>query len=81
MVILTMNFQINIKKLKIKKIMNIFFYLEIDGNTNFMWFYYRLIVHQRSSNYNRCKLYKIMMVLDGVSNDNKTTWNLNHHQL
>jgi hypothetical protein len=30
-----------------------------------------LIVHQRSSNYNRCKLYKILMVLDGASNNNK----------
>jgi hypothetical protein len=30
-----------------------------------------MIVHQRLSNYNRCKLYKILMVLDEVSNDNE----------
>jgi hypothetical protein len=34
-------------------------------------FYYRLIVHQIPSNYNCCKLYKILIVLDGVSNDNE----------
>jgi hypothetical protein len=44
------------KKLKKKKILM---------NT-FLW-----IVHQRPSNYNRYKLYKILMVLDGISNDNE----------
>jgi hypothetical protein len=32
-------------------------------------FHCRLVVHQRPSNYN-CKLYKILMVLDRISNDN-----------
>jgi hypothetical protein len=41
---------------------------------------YRLMVIQRPSNYNRRKLYKILMVLDGVPNDNEIAWNLNHHQ-
>jgi hypothetical protein len=50
--------------------MDMFFYLKIDGDSNFMQFHYRLIVHQRPSNYNRYKLYKILMVLDGVSNNN-----------
>jgi hypothetical protein len=30
-----------------------------------------LILHQRPLNYTHCKLYKILMVLDGVLNDNK----------
>jgi hypothetical protein len=50
-----------------------FFYLYIDGDSNFMQFYYRLIVHQRLPNYNCYELYKILMVLDGVSNDNEIT--------
>jgi hypothetical protein len=29
------------------------------------------IVHKKPSNYNRCKLYKFLIVLDGVSNDNE----------
>jgi hypothetical protein len=45
-----------------------------------MQFYYRLIVHQRPLNYNRCKLYKILMILDGVLNDNEIARNLNHDQ-
>jgi hypothetical protein len=32
-----------------------------------------LIVQQRPSNYNSCKLYKILMVFDGISNDNEIT--------
>jgi hypothetical protein len=30
-----------------------------------------LIVHQIPSNYNSYKLYKTLMILDGVSNDNQ----------
>jgi hypothetical protein len=43
------------------------------GHLNFMQFHYRLIVHQRSLNYNRYKLYKILMVLDEISNNNEIT--------
>jgi hypothetical protein len=50
-----------------------FLYLYIDGDSNFMQFHYRLIVHQRSSNYNRCKLYKILMILDEILNYNEIT--------
>jgi hypothetical protein len=50
--------------------MNIILYLYIDGDLNLMQFHYRLIVHQRLSNYNHCKLYKILIVIDGASNDN-----------
>jgi hypothetical protein len=46
-----------------------FFYLWIDSVSNFTQFHYRLIVHQRSLNFNRCKLYKILMVFDALSND------------
>jgi hypothetical protein len=60
--------------------MDIFFYLYIDGDSNFMQFYYRLTVHQRPSSYNCYKLYKILIVLDGVSNDNEIARNLNHYQ-
>jgi hypothetical protein len=63
-----------------KKLIDIFFYLYIDDDSTFIQFYYRLIVHQRPSNYNHYKLYKILMVLDEVSNDNEIALNLNHHQ-
>jgi hypothetical protein len=32
-----------------------------------------LIVHQKPLNWNRCKLYKKLMVFDGLSNDNEIT--------
>jgi hypothetical protein len=35
---------------KIKKIIDVFFYFYIGGHSNFMQFYYRLIVHQRPLN-------------------------------
>jgi hypothetical protein len=45
-----------------------------------MQFHYRLIVHQKPSNfhimYNGFKL----TVFDGLSNDNKIVWNVNDHQ-
>jgi hypothetical protein len=60
--------------------MGMFFYLYIDGDSNFIQFYYRLILHQGS-----LKFYIIynsynLMIFDGLSNDNEITWNLNHHQ-
>jgi hypothetical protein len=33
-----------------KQYINVFFYLWIDGNSNFIQFYYRLIVHQKPLN-------------------------------
>jgi hypothetical protein len=48
-----------------------FFYLYIDGDSNFIQFHYHLIVHQRPLNWNRCKLYNILMVFNGQANDNK----------
>jgi hypothetical protein len=54
-----------------------FFYLYIDGDSNFIQLHYRLIVHQRPSNYNRCKLYKILMVPNGVSNNNEILITIN----
>jgi hypothetical protein len=48
-----------------------FFYLQIDGNSNFIQFHYRLIVHQRPLNWNRYKLHKNLMIFDGSSNDNE----------
>jgi hypothetical protein len=37
-----------------------------------------LIIYQRPSNYNHYKLYKILMILNEISNDNEITCNLNH---
>jgi hypothetical protein len=36
-----------------------------------MQFHYRLLVHQRPLNWNRCKLHENLMVFDGLSNDNE----------
>jgi hypothetical protein len=58
-------------KIEKKTVWICFFYLYIDGDSNFMQFRYCLIVHQRSLNYNYCKLYKILMVLNRVSNNNE----------
>jgi hypothetical protein len=55
---------------KLKKVYRCVF-LDLDGHSNFMQFYYRLIVHQRLLNWNHYKLYKKLMVFDGLSNDNK----------
>jgi hypothetical protein len=43
----------------------------IDDHSNFIQFHYRLIVHQRPLNWNRCKLYENLMVFDGPSNNNE----------
>jgi hypothetical protein len=34
-----------------KKFIDVFFYLWIESHSNFIQFHYRLIVHQRSSNF------------------------------
>jgi hypothetical protein len=51
--------------------MNMFFYLYINGDSNFIQFYYRLILHQGPSkiytNYNSYNL----TIFDGQSNDNE----------
>jgi DAD family len=56
-----------------KKFIDVFFYLYIIGHSNFIQFHYRLIVHQRPSNfhiiYNGFKL----TVFDELSNDNEMT--------
>jgi hypothetical protein len=49
------------------------YHLWIDDDLNFIQYHYRLIVHQKLSNYNRCKLYKILIVLDEISNNNQIT--------
>jgi hypothetical protein len=46
----------------------------MDGDSNFIFHY------QIPSNYDWCKLYKFLVVLDQVSNDNEITWNLNQDQ-
>jgi hypothetical protein len=58
------------KNLK-KKFINMFFYLWIDINSNFIEFYYRLIVHQKPLNWNCYKLHENLMVFDILSNDNE----------
>jgi hypothetical protein len=54
-----------------KNIVYVIFYFQIDVHSNFMQFHYHLIVHQRSLNWNRCKLHKNLMVFDSLSNDNE----------
>jgi hypothetical protein len=50
--------------LKIKKSYKIYSSIyRLMGDSNFMQFHNRLIVHQKQSNYNRYKLYEISMVL------------------
>jgi hypothetical protein len=63
-----------------KKFIYMSFYLWIDDHSNFIQFHYHLIVHQRSLNWNHCKLYKNLMVFDELSNDIEIAWNLNDHQ-
>jgi hypothetical protein len=54
-----------------KKFIDVFFYLWIDGHSNFMQFHYRLIVHQRPSNFQIICNGSNLMVFDGLSNDNE----------
>jgi hypothetical protein len=63
-----------------KKIIYALFYLYIHGYSNFMQFHYRLIVHQRPSNFHVIYNSSNLTVFDGLSNDNEITWNLNDHQ-
>jgi hypothetical protein len=48
-----------------------FLYLWIDGHSNFLQFYYCLIVHQRSLNFHIICNGSNLMVFDGLSNDNE----------
>jgi ABC-type amino acid transport system permease subunit len=60
LIILRMNFEIiNLKNRKFNSVLN------------FIQFHYCLIIHQKLLNYNKCKLYKIVMVVDRLSNDNE----------
>jgi hypothetical protein len=48
-----------------------YFYLWIDDHSNFMQFNYRLIVHQRPSNFHAiCNGFNLT-VFNGLSNDNE----------
>jgi hypothetical protein len=51
--------------------MDVLFYLLIDGHPNFMQFHYRLIVHQRLSNFHVIYNDSNLTVFDGLSNDNE----------
>jgi hypothetical protein len=78
MIILTINFYINMKK----NLKNRFFYGYVLLLIDWLWFkfYAILLSFVSTSNYNHCKLYKFLMVLDEVLNNNEITWNLNHHK-
>jgi hypothetical protein len=54
-----------------KNLMDMFFYLYIDGDSNLMQFHYHLILHQGPLKfYTICNGYNLT-VFDGLSNDNK----------
>jgi hypothetical protein len=53
-----------------KKIIDVFFYLWIDGHSNFMQFHNRLIVHQRPSNFHVIYNDYNLTVFDRLLNDN-----------
>jgi hypothetical protein len=66
----------SLNKYKKKLKMNFFFidmlfYLWIDGHLNFIQFNYRLIVHQRPSNFHIICNGSNLTVFDGLSNDNE----------
>jgi hypothetical protein len=54
-----------------KTFIDVFFYFLIDGHSNFMQFHYRLIVHQRPSNFHAIYNGSNLTVFDGLSNDNE----------
>jgi DAD family len=54
-----------------KKFIDVFFYLWIDVHSNFMQFHYRLIVHQRPSNFHIIYNGYNSTVFDALSNDNE----------
>jgi hypothetical protein len=59
------------KKLKIKNLLDILFYLQIDDDLNFMQFQCYLLLHQGPLElYTICSTYNLTVV-DGLSNDNK----------
>jgi hypothetical protein len=53
------------------KFIDVFFYFKIDGHSNFIQFHYRLIVHQKQLNWNRCKLHEKLIFFYELSNDNE----------
>jgi hypothetical protein len=59
------------KILKIIFFIDVFFYLWIDDYSNFIQFHYRLIVHQRPSNFHIICNGSNLTVFDGLSNDNE----------
>jgi hypothetical protein len=59
------------KILKIIFFIDVFFYLWIDDYSNFIQFHYRLIVHQRPSNFHIIYNGSNLTVFDGLSNDNE----------
>jgi hypothetical protein len=59
----------NLKNGKI--FMDLFFYLWIEGHSNFMQFHYRVIVYQIPSNFYAICNGSNLTVFDGLSNDNK----------
>jgi hypothetical protein len=54
-----------------KKFIDVFFYLWIDGRSNFMQFHYRLIVHQRPLNFHIIYNGSKLTIFDRLSNDNE----------
>jgi hypothetical protein len=57
-----------------KKFIDVFFYLWIDGHSNFMQFHYRLVafkIHQTPSNFHAIYNGSNLTVFDGLSNDNE----------
>jgi hypothetical protein len=63
-----------------KKFIDVFFYLWIESYSNFIQFYYHLIVHQRLSNFYAIYNGSNLTVFDGLSNYTEITWNLNEPQ-
>jgi hypothetical protein len=61
-----MNVQLNIKK-----IINMLFYLYIDGQINFMQFHYHLIVYQRPLNFHTIYNDFNLTIFDELSNNNE----------
>jgi hypothetical protein len=51
-----------------------------DGDSNFMQFHYRLILHQGPSKFYIIYNSYNLTVFDGLSNDNEIIRNLNYHQ-
>jgi hypothetical protein len=67
--VLYINTKINLKNKNF--FIDIFFYLWIDGDSNFIQLHYRLMVHQKLLNWYHFKLGNILMVFNGLANDNE----------